>query len=184
MSRIGKLPIPLTSDVEVTIDGNNLVSVKGKKGTSTLRVHPEIILEKNDQELVVTRANETREQRSLHGLYRSLIYNMVEGVTNGYTKKLEIIGVGFRASYNNGVLELNLGFSHPIFFVPPDGIEIEIDTKTSKNTIVIIHGIDKELVGQVAAKIRSFRKPEPYKGKGIRYLGEQIRRKAGKSAAK
>lgn len=184
MSRIGKLPIPLTSDVEVTIDGNNLVSVKGKKGTSTLRVHPEIILEKNDQELVVTRANETREQRSLHGLYRSLIYNMVEGVTNGYTKKLEIIGVGFRASYNNGVLELNLGFSHPIFFVPPDGIEIEIDTKTSKNTIVIIQGIDKELVGQVAAKIRSFRKPEPYKGKGIRYLGEQIRRKAGKSAAK
>lgn len=184
MSRIGKLPIPLTSDVEVTIDGNNLVSVKGKKGTSTLRVHPEIILEKNDQELVVTRANETREQRSLHGLYRSLIYNMVEGVTNGYTKKLEIIGVGFRASYNSGVLELNLGFSHPIFFVPPDGIEIEIDTKTSKNTIVIIQGIDKELVGQVAAKIRSFRKPEPYKGKGIRYLGEQIRRKAGKSAAK
>lgn len=184
MSRIGKLPIPLTSDVEVTIDGNNLVSVKGKKGTSTLKVHPDIVLEKNEQELVVTRSSETREQRSLHGLYRSLIFNMVEGVTNGYTKKLEIIGVGFRAAYNNGVLELNLGFSHPIFFVPPDGIKIEIDTKTTKNTIVIIQGIDKELVGQVAAKIRSFRKPEPYKGKGIRYLGEQIRRKAGKSAAK
>ena len=184
MSRIGKLPIPLNSDVEITIDGNNLVSVKGKKGSSSLQVHPEIVLEKSDGELLVKRANETKEQKSLHGLYRSLINNMVEGVTNGYTKKLEIIGVGFRASFSNGILELNLGYSHPIFFVPPDGIDIEIDTKTSKNTIVVIQGIDKELVGQVSAKIRSFRKPEPYKGKGIRYLGEQIRRKAGKSAAK
>lgn len=109
---------------------------------------------------------------------------MVEGVTDGYKKQLEIIGVGYRASFSGGVLELNLGYSHPIYFVPPEGIEIEVDTKTRKNPILIITGIDKELVGQVAAKIRSMRKPEPYKGKGIRYLDEQIRRKAGKSAAK
>mgnify|MGYP001162507611 FL=1 len=184
MSRIGKLPIPLSNQIELTIGADNMVTVKGQKGTSSLQLHPNIKLEQNDTELVVKRASDFKTDRALHGLYRSLIQNMVIGVTDGYTKKLEIIGVGFRAAISNGVLELNLGYSHPIFFVPPESINLEVDTKSSKNPIVIISGIDKELVGQVAAKIRSFRKPEPYKGKGIRYQGEQIRRKAGKSAAK
>lgn len=184
MSRIGKQPIPLTDGVEFSIGADNVVTIKGNKGSNTLRVHPDIKVETTDNEIVVTRTSETKEQKSLHGLYRSLINNMVEGVTDGYKKQLEIIGVGYRASFSGGVLELNLGYSHPIYFVPPEGIEIEVDTKTRKNPILIISGIDKELVGQVAAKIRSMRKPEPYKGKGIRYLDEQIRRKAGKSAAK
>ncbi len=184
MSRIGKLPVPVTDKVEFSIDADNVVTVKGDKGTSTLQIHPNISVERNENEIVVTRSSDQKQDRALHGLYRSLINNMVVGVTEGYTKKLEVIGVGFRAAVNGEVLELNLGYSHPIFFIPPQGIKIEVDTKSSKNPIVIISGHDKELVGQVSAKIRSFRKPEPYKGKGIRYLGEQIRRKAGKSAAK
>ena len=184
MSRIGKLPIPISNQIELTISADNMITVKGQKGISSLQLHPNIKLEQNDAELVVKRASDIKTDRALHGLYRSLIHNMVVGVTDGYSKKLEIIGVGFRAAINNGVLELNLGYSHPIFFVPPEGIDLEVDTKSSKNPIVIVSGIDKELVGQVAAKIRSFRKPEPYKGKGIRYQGEEIRRKAGKSAAK
>lgn len=184
MSRIGKQPIPLTKEVDISIAADNVITVKGQKGTSSLRIHPLISVETNENEIIVSRGNETKEEKSLHGLYRSLINNMVHGVSEGYKKQLEIIGVGFRASFSGNVLELNLGYSHPIFFVPPDGIEIEVDTKTKKNPILIISGIDKELVGQVAAKIRSLRKPEPYKGKGIRYLDEKVRRKAGKSAAK
>ena len=184
MSRIGKLPVPLAANVEFSIDADNVVTIKGQKGTSSLQIHPNISVEKDENTIVVKRASEQKQDRALHGLYRSLINNMVIGVSEGYTKKLEIIGVGFRAALNGDVLELNLGYSHPIFFVPPQGISIEVDTKTKKTPIVVISGSDKELVGQVAAKIRSFRKPEPYKGKGIRYLGEQIRRKAGKSAAK
>lgn len=184
MSRIGKQPIPLAGNAEFSIGADNVVTIKGQKGTSTLQIHPEIKVEQNENEIVVTRTGETKEQKSLHGLYRSLLNNIVQGVTEGYKKQLEIIGVGYRASFSGGVLELNLGYSHPIYFVPPEGIEIEVDTKTKKNPILVITGIDKELVGQVAAKIRSMRKPEPYKGKGIRYLDEQIRRKAGKSAAK
>jgi large subunit ribosomal protein L6 len=184
MSRIGKLPVPLTDKVDFSIGADNMITVKGDKGTSTLKIHPNISVEKNENEVIVKRASDIKEDRALHGLYRALINNMVVGVTEGYTKKLEIYGVGFRAAMNGDLLELNLGYSHPIFFVPPEGITIEVDTKTSKQPMLIISGIDKELVGQVAAKIRSFRKPEPYKGKGIRYYGEQIRRKAGKSAAK
>lgn len=184
MSRIGKQPIPLTDKTEFSIGADNVVTVKGEKGTGTLHIHPTITVEKTENEIIVKRQNETKEQKSLHGLYRSLINNMVVGVTEGYKKQLEIIGVGFRASFSGNVLELNLGYSHPIYFVPPEGIEIEVDTKSRKNPILIISGINKELVGQVAAKIRSMRKPEPYKGKGIRYLDEQVRRKAGKSAAK
>ncbi|MBO6623191.1 MAG: 50S ribosomal protein L6 [Balneola sp.] len=184
MSRIGKLPVPLTEKVDFSIGADNMITVKGDKGTSTLKIHPNISVEKNENEVIVKRASDIKEDRALHGLYRALINNMVVGVTEGYTKKLEIYGVGFRAAMSGDLLELNLGYSHPIFFVPPEGISIEVDTKTSKQPILIISGIDKELVGQVAAKIRSFRKPEPYKGKGIRYYGEQIRRKAGKSAAK
>lgn len=184
MSRIGKQPVPLADNVEFSIGADNVVTIKGDKGTSSLRIHPGIKIESRDNELQVSRSSETKEQKSLHGLYRSLINNMVEGVSKGYKKQLEIIGVGYRANFSNGVLELNLGFSHPIYFVPPDGIDIEVDTKSRKNNIINITGINKELVGQVAAKIRSLRKPEPYKGKGIRYLDEKVRRKAGKSAAK
>lgn len=184
MSRIGKLPVPITDKVEFSIDADNVVTLKGEKGSNTLRIHPVISVEKNDNEIIVKRSTEKKEHRALHGLTRALLNNMVVGVTEGYTKKLEIIGVGYRASIQGDVLELNLGYSHPIFFVPPEAITMEVDTKSSKNPILIISGVDKEMVGQVAAKIRSFRKPEPYKGKGIRYVGEYVRRKAGKSAAK
>lgn len=184
MSRIGKLPVPLTNKVEFSIDADNVITIKGEKGTSSLNIHPDITVEKNENEIHVKRNTDLKQNRALHGLYRALINNMVVGVSTGFSKKLEIVGVGYRAGLNNDVLELNLGYSHPIFFVPPQGITLEVDTKTSKNNIIIISGTDKELVGQVAAKIRSFRKPEPYKGKGIRYVGEQVRRKAGKSAGK
>lgn len=184
MSRIGNQPIELKDDVEFSIDADNVVTIKGKKGSDTLQIHPSINIEKKDGELHVNRSSETKFDRSLHGLYRSLIDNMVTGVSEGYKKELEIIGVGYRASLSNGVLELTLGFSHPIYFVAPDGVDLEVDTKTKKNPMVIVTGINKELVGQVAAKIRSLRPPEPYKGKGIRYVDEWVRRKAGKSAAK
>lgn len=184
MSRIGKQPVPITDGVELNIGADNVVTVKGAKGTSSLKIHPDIQIETEENQIIVKRPSESKEHKSLHGLYRSLLNNMVIGVSNGYTKQLEIIGVGYRASYDNGVLELNLGFSHPIYFVPPDDVEVEVDTKSRKTTIINVRGINKELVGQVAAKIRSLRKPEPYKGKGIRYLDEKVRRKAGKSAAK
>jgi large subunit ribosomal protein L6 len=184
MSRIGKQPVPLAKNVEFSIDADNVATVKGEKGTGTLRIHPEIKVETTENEIIVSRSNDSKEQKSLHGLTRSLIDNMVKGVSEGYKKQLEIIGVGYRASFSGGVLELNLGFSHPIYFVPPAGIEIEVDTKTKKNPLLSVSGVNKELVGQVAAKIRSLRKPEPYKGKGIRYVDEYVRRKAGKSAAK
>jgi len=184
MSRIGKQPIPLLKNVEFSIDADNIATIKGDKGTGTLRIHPEIEVEITDEEIIVKRSSDSKEHKSLHGLHRSLIENMVIGVTEGYKKELEIIGVGYRAAYSGDVLELNLGYSHPIHFVPPKGIDIEVDTKSKKNPVVIISGVNKELVGQVAAKIRSLRKPEPYKGKGIRYVNEYVRRKAGKSAAK
>lgn len=184
MSRIGKQPIELGDNVEFSIDADNVVTVKGEKGSDSLKVDSRIKIEKKDGELLVSRSSEAKQDRSLHGLYRSLINNMVEGVSNGYKKELEIIGVGYRASLSGNTLELTLGFSHPIYFVPPDDIEIEVDTKSRKNPTVIIKGINKDLVGQVSAKIRSLRPPEPYKGKGIRYVDEWVRRKAGKSAAK
>lgn len=184
MSRIGNQPVPLGEKVEFSINADNVITVKGEKGTNSLKIHPDIAVEKNDNEVLVKRKSENRSVRSLHGLYRSLINNMVVGVTDGYLKQLEIRGVGYRAALNGDVLELNLGYSHPIYFVPPDGVDIEVDTKSRKNPIIKISGINKEVVGQVAAKIRSLRKPEPYKGKGVRYLDENVRRKAGKSAAK
>jgi large subunit ribosomal protein L6 len=184
MSRIGKQPVSLSEKVEFSINADNVVTLKGKKGSDSLKVDPTIKIEKKDNELWVTRSSDAKKDRSLHGLYRSLIFNMVEGVTNGYKKELEIRGVGYRASLSGDVLELTLGFSHPIYFVPPDDINIEVDTKSRKNPTIIVSGINKELVGQVSAKIRSLRPPEPYKGKGIRYVDEWVRRKAGKSAAK
>ncbi|HYW35099.1 MAG TPA: 50S ribosomal protein L6 [Balneolaceae bacterium] len=183
MSRIGIQPIPLDDGVEFSVDTENIVTIKGDKGSDSLKVDPRITITEEDGQIWVKRNSETKDDRSLHGLYRSLISNMVEGVTNGYKKELEIRGVGYRASINGDTLILNLGFSHPIHFVPPDDVDIEVDTNRDNPTI-IVKGINKELVGQVSAKIRSLRPPEPYKGKGIRYVGEWVRRKAGKSVAK
>ena len=183
MSRVGSSPIRVIDDVTIDIASSNLVTVKGPKGELSLQVDPDLILEMEKGELLVRRPTEQKRHKSLHGLYRSLIDNMVTGVSEGYRRELEVIGVGFRAIVQNGVLELALGYSHPIFFVPPEGIDISVDTKRGKNTVIIVDGIDKQKVGQVAAKIRSLRPPEPYKGKGIRYTDEYVRRKAGKTAA-
>lgn len=184
MSRIGILPITVKSGTEVSISDGNIVKVKGSKGELTLQVDPRIEIKHENGEINVARKNNDRQSRAMHGLYRSLINNMVVGVNDGFQKTLEIYGVGYRASIDNGILELALGFSHTFYFVAPDGIQIEVDTKTTKQPRIIVSGHDKVLVGQVAAKIRSLRKPEPYKGKGIRYLGEKVRKKAGKSAGK
>jgi large subunit ribosomal protein L6 len=178
MSRIGKLPVPVPAGVEVKIDGTT-VTIKGAKGELTRTFDSRLNIEVNEaNEIVVTRPDDERESRALHGLTRSLINNMVIGVTEGYTKTLELVGVGYRAAVKNNGLEMSLGFSHPVIVSPVEGITFECPD----NTTINISGIDKQLVGQVAADVRKFRKPEPYKGKGIRYRGEHIRRKEGKAA--
>ena len=184
MSRIGKAPIALPQGVEINIDKSNNVTVKGPKGSLTQKFDPDLTLAVEDGNLNVTRPTDQKRHRSIHGLTRALVQGMVEGVSTGYTKRMELVGVGYRASNQGQVLELALGFSHPIVFALPD--EIKLETKTEKGTppTIILTGIDKQLIGQIAAKIRSFKKPEPYKGKGIRFAGEVIRRKAGKAAAK
>lgn len=179
MSRIGKAPITIPSGVDVTIVGQH-VTVKGPKGTLSRTIPGEIIVRKEESTLLVERPNDERQNRSLHGLSRTLVSNMVIGVTDGFTKELEIVGVGYRAEAQGANLRLALGFSHPVNVPAPDGITFEIPVQTR----VIVKGIDKELVGQVAANIRSIRKPEPYKGKGVRYAGERILRKAGKTGKK
>jgi large subunit ribosomal protein L6 len=176
MSRIGRLPITVPSDVDVTIDGRTL-TVKGPKGSLTRELHPDITVAREDDRLVVTRPTEQKTHKQLHGLTRTLVNNMVVGVTDGYRKSLEITGVGYRAAKVGEKLQLNLGYSHPIEIAPPTGISFEVENPTH----LAVLGIDKELVGQVAAQVRSTRKPEPYKGKGVRYAGEYIRRKAGKA---
>ena len=176
MSRIGRLPITVPSGVDVTIDGRNL-TVKGPKGTLSRALHPDMTVSREDGTLVVTRPTEQKTHKQLHGLTRTLVNNMVVGVTDGYRKGLEITGVGYRAALNGKKLTLNLGYSHPIEIDPPEGITFEVENPTR----LAVVGIDKELVGQIAAKVRSTRKPEPYKGKGVRYSGEYIRRKAGKA---
>jgi large subunit ribosomal protein L6 len=176
MSRIGRLPIPVPSGVDVTIDGRQ-VTVTGPKGTLSRALHPDMTVSREDGTIVVTRPTEQKTHKQLHGLTRTLVNNMVVGVTDGYRKGLEITGVGYRAALNGKKLQLNLGYSHQIEIEPPDGISFEVENPTRLAVI----GIDKELVGQVAAKVRSTRKPEPYKGKGVRYAGEYIRRKAGKA---
>lgn len=183
MSRVGNLPITISDGVTVDVASNNLVTVKGPKGELSLQVDPDISVKKEEGDLLVKRPTEQKRHKSLHGLYRSLLDGMIIGVTEGFKRELEVIGVGYRAIVQNGVLELALGYSHPIFFVPPEGVDVSVDTKRGKNTIIIIDGIDKQKVGQVAAKIRSLRPPEPYKGKGVRYVDEYVRRKAGKTAA-
>ncbi len=177
MSRIGKLPVPVPSGVDVSIDGS-VVTVKGPKGTLTHSVAAPIVVEKGEGVLDVKRPNDERESKSLHGLTRTLVNNMVVGVTEGYEKKLEIVGVGYRVlSKGPTQLEFQLGYSHPIIFDAPEGITFAVEGPTKLG----VQGIDKQLVGEVAANIRKLRKPEPYKGKGVRYAGEHIRRKVGKA---
>ena len=176
MSRIGRLPIAVPSTVDVTIDGRE-VTVKGPRGTLSRTLHPDMTVSREDGTLVVTRPTEQKTHKQLHGLTRTLVNNMVVGVTDGYRKGLEITGVGYRATLNGNKLTLNLGYSHPVEIDPPEGISFEVENPTR----LAVVGIDKELVGQIAAQVRSTRKPEPYKGKGVRYAGEKIRRKAGKA---
>ncbi len=178
MSRVGKNPISVPSGVDVQIK-DYTITVKGPKGELSLEFEPDIDVQVKDGKIQVSRPNDSKRFRSLHGLYRSLVANMVKGVTDAFEKKLEIIGVGYKGEMKNNRLNLQLGYSHAIVFVPPEGIEIKAEGPTN----LTISGISKELVGQVAAKIRSFRPPEPYKGKGIKYSDEQVRRKAGKTAA-
>lgn len=176
MSRIGKAPIELPSGVEIAArDG--VIAVKGPKGELSERIDPRITMSLDDGVVTLERADEERDTRALHGLSRALVKNMVVGVTEGFQKELELVGVGYRAAPKGKGLELQVGFSHPVVVDAPDGIEFEVP----ENTRIIVRGIDKQLVGQVAANIRAVRKPEPYKGKGIRYLGEHVRRKAGKA---
>ncbi len=176
MSRIGKKPVPVPSGVSVSIDAQSVV-VKGPKGELSRTLPGEVSLTQEGETIVVSRQDDSRTARSRHGLSRTLVSNMVEGVSKGFEKRLEIKGVGYRAAVKGKALTLNLGYSHPVEFDPPAGIEFKVEN----NTNVIVTGIDKELVGTVAAKIRDARPPEPYKGKGVRYLGEMVRRKAGKA---
>ena len=181
MSRIGKLPINLPKGVTITIK-DNLVTVKGPKGELKQKIHPEIEVEVEENTVRVLRPNDERQNRAMHGLYRSLINNMVIGVSEGYSKTLELVGVGYRVSNNGQVLEFSLGYTHNIFLKLPSEIKVDTKSERNQNPLVILESCDKQLIGQVCAKIRSFRKPEPYKGKGVKFVGEHIRIKAGKSA--
>ncbi|MDR2823899.1 MAG: 50S ribosomal protein L6 [Prevotellaceae bacterium] len=183
MSRIGKLPISLPKGVTVEVK-DNVVRVKGPKGELAQEVNPNIKVEVENGEVKINRPNDDKQNRAFHGLYRALINNMVTGVAEGYSKTLELVGVGYRVSNQGQVLEFALGYSHNIFVKLPDEIKVETKSERNQNPLVILWSADKQLLGQVCAKIRSLRKPEPYKGKGIRFRGEVIRRKAGKSAAK
>lgn len=184
MSRIGNAPISVPQGVEINVSKGNLVKVKGPKGELFQQIDPDLTVEVDNGELTLKRPTDQKRHRSIHGLYRSLINNMVEGVTNGFAKELELVGVGYRANNTGQLLELTLGYSHPIYFYIPNEVKVEAVMEKGKNPIVKLESIDKQLLGQVAAKIRSFRKPEPYKGKGVRFVGEVIRRKAGKTAGK
>jgi len=184
MSRIGKMPISLPDGVEVKINDKNVVSVKGPKGQLLQAVDPDIKVTLEDGVLSVSRPTDQKRHRSLHGLYRALINNMVVGVSTGFVKDLEVVGVGYRAANTGQLLELTLGYSHPVMFYIPEEVKVSTSQEKGKNPMIKLESADKELIGQIAAKIRSFRKPEPYKGKGIRFEGEILRRKAGKAAAK
>jgi large subunit ribosomal protein L6 len=183
MSRIGRTPITVPAKVQVSWTENNLVTVKGPKGELSHQIHPELVLKLEDSTLTVSRPSDSKEHKAMHGLYRTLVNNMVVGVTTGYTKQLEIHGVGYRATKVGNNLVVVVGYSHPVEVQPPAGVTLAVDgvDAATKATKVSVSGIDRQLVGQVAANIRSIRKPEPYKGKGIRYAGEKIRRKAGKA---
>jgi len=179
MSRIGKKPLKITQGVNVEKSGDNII-VTGPKGSLSLYINPVIQTQINGEEILFKRDSDTKRDKSLHGLYAVLVKNMIEGVTNGFSKKLELVGIGYRAELKQNKLFMSLGFSHPVVFSPPEGIKLE----TPNDTTIVVSGIDKQLVGLTAAKIRSLKKPEPFKGKGIKYENEFIRRKAGKAAAK
>ncbi len=182
MSRIGKAPIEIPAGVTVKVD-NNVVTVKGPKGELTQEFHSDLTVALDGNHVVVTRPSDDIEHRAHHGLVRALIHNMVVGVSAGYKKEMELVGVGYRASATGQVLELSLGYSHAIYFKLPPEVKVEAKSERNKNPLIILESCDKQLLGQVCAKIRSFRKPEPYKGKGIKFVGEVIRRKSGKSAS-
>ena len=184
MSRIGKAPISIPKGVTLTVSDDNLVTVKGPKGELTQKVDSDIKVSQEDGTILVQRPSEQKRHKALHGLYRSLINNMVVGVTEGYKLEQELVGVGYRATNQGNTLDLVLGYSHHIVFALPPEIKVVTTAEKGKNTTIILESIDKQLLGQVAAKIRSLRAPEPYKGKGIKFVGEQLRRKAGKSASK
>ena len=177
MSRIGKLPVKIDAGVTITVDDSNVVTVKGPKGTLSQQMHPDMQIEQDNGVLTVKRPSDDKAHRALHGLTRSLIHNMVVGVTNGFEKKLEIVGTGYRAQLQGKNLVLNMGYSHPVEFQPIEGITFEVPTPNK----ISVKGIDKQVVGQIAANIREVRPPEPYKGKGIRYEGEFVRRKEGQT---
>ena len=181
MSRIGKAPIAIPAGVSVDVK-DHVVTVKGPKGTLTQTVNPELDVKIEDGHVTLTRPSDDREHRAQHGLYRALIHNMVVGVSEGYRKEMELVGVGYRATATGQVLELALGFSHAIFIKLPPEVKVEAKSERNKNPLIILESDDEQLLGQVCAKIRSLRKPEPYKGKGIKFVGEVIRRKSGKSA--
>jgi large subunit ribosomal protein L6 len=184
MSRIGKQPITIASGVTVTVSPSNEITVKGPKGELKQQVDRDIIMEVKDGELIISRPTEQIRHRAMHGLYRSLVANMVEGVTNGFKRDLELVGVGYRATVTGQQIDLALGFSHNIIFDLPKEIKASATAEKGKNPTISLESIDKQLIGQVAAKLRSLRKPEPYKGKGVRYKDEVVRRKAGKAAGK
>ena len=184
MSRIGKQPVQLPAGVTLTVGSNNILTVKGPKGELKQTVDRDIKVEVKDGQVEITRPTDQIRHRALHGLYRSLVSNMVKGVTDGYERKLELIGVGFKAANQGNVLDLALGYSHNIIFEVPKEIKVATAQEKGQNPIITLEGIDKQLIGQVAAKLRSLRKPEPYKGKGVRYVGEVVRKKAGKAAGK
>ena len=181
MSRIGKLPIAIPAGVTVTLK-DDVVTVKGPKGVLSQYVNPLITVAVEGNEVIVSRSSDEKQERAFHGLYRALINNMVVGVSEGYKAELELVGVGYRVSNTGNVMELALGFTHPIFMVLPAEIKVETKTERNKNPLITLESCDKQLLGAVCAKIRSFRKPEPYKGKGVKFVGEVIRRKSGKSA--
>jgi large subunit ribosomal protein L6 len=184
MSRIGKQPITLPAGVTASVDAANVVTVKGPKGTLTETIDRDITISVEGTTLNVTRPTDQIRHRALHGLYRSLVQNMVKGVTEGYERKMELVGVGFKAANTGNVLDLALGYSHNIIFEIPKELKVNTVTEKGKNPIIILEGCDKQLIGQVCAKLRSLRKPEPYKGKGVKFAGEVLRRKAGKAAGK
>ena len=183
MSRIGKLPIEIPAGVKITVE-NNVVTVKGPKVELSQKIDPLIKVEVEGNHLHVSRPNDEKESRAKHGLYRALINNMVKGVSEGYTATLELVGVGYRVENQGQILNFSLGYTHPIYLQLPPEVTVETKSERNQNPLVILKSADKQLLGQICAKIRSFRKPEPYKGKGIRFQGEVVRRKAGKSAGK
>lgn len=181
MSRIGKLPISVPAGVTVNFK-DDVITVKGPKGELSQYINPLINIAVEDGQITLSRNSDEKQERAFHGLYRSLVNNMVVGVSEGYKKELELVGVGYRASNNGNIIELSLGYTHPIFIQLPPEVKVETKSERNKNPLILLESCDKQLLGQVCSKIRSFRKPEPYKGKGIKFVGEVIRRKSGKSA--